>query len=160
MNQDREERTIRELFQQLRRDNGSGAPSFVSSLTRASSRRESGARPRLVWRAAIVVALLLGGAWLIFSGRDSKMPGSANVVNSVRAPAPRIEPPPNPTPSSSEDQTIKPDRRHRKQTPDQLRHETLLLSQWRSPTESLMRTPGEQLLKTIPRLNESLIEIK
>jgi hypothetical protein len=35
-----------------------------------------------------------------------------------------------------------------------------LLSQWRSPTEFLMRTPGEEFLKTIPRLNESLIEIK
>jgi hypothetical protein len=76
------------------------------------------------------------------------------------APAPRVEaPPPNPTPSSSEKRTIKPDRQRRKRRPAQLRPETLLLSQWRSPTESLMRVPGEQLLKIIPRLNEFLIEI-
>lgn len=35
-----------------------------------------------------------------------------------------------------------------------------LLSQWRSPTEFLLHTPGDQLLKTVPRLGGSLIEIK
>src|SRR5262249_18404106 len=118
MKQDQEARTIRELFQQLRRDDESGAPSFVGSLTPAASRHERGPRLRLVWQAAaaIIVALLLGGAWLIFSGRDTKTPGPANVVNTGGAPAPRVEePPPNPTPSSSEDRTIKPDRQPRKQ---------------------------------------------
>ena len=163
MKQDQEERTIRELFRQLRRNDESGAPSFVDSLAPASSRYERGSRLRLGWQVAvaIVVALLLGGAWLIFSRRDTKTPGQANTVNSNIAPAPRAEsPPPNPTTSSIEGPTIKPDRQHQKQRRSQLRPETLLLSQWRSPTESLMRAPGEQLLKTIPRLNESLIEIK
>ena len=35
-----------------------------------------------------------------------------------------------------------------------------LISRWRSPTEFLLNSPGEQLLKTVPRLNESLLEIK
>jgi hypothetical protein len=160
MKQDQEERTIRELFQQLRRDDESAAPAFVGSLAPAPSRQERGGRLRLVWQVAvaIVVAFLLGGAWLTFSGRETKSHGPASVVNSGGAPAPRVEaPPPNPTPSSSEERTIS---QRRKQRPAQLRPETLLLSQWRSPTESLMRTPGEQLLKIIPRLNESLIEIK
>lgn len=163
MKQNQEERTIRELFQQLRRDDESAAPSFVGSLAPASSRHKGANHQRLVWQvaAAIVVSLLLGGAWLIFSGRNTKTPGPTDVVNSGGAPAPRVEaPPPNPSPSSSEERQIKPDRQHRKQRRAQLRPETLLLSQWRSPTESLMRTPGEQFLKAIPRLNESLIEIK
>src|SRR5262245_21527018 len=163
MEHDQEERTIRELFQQLRHDDESGAPPFPGSLTPAQSRHERGARLRLVWpaTAAIVVALLLGGAWLILSGQNKKTPDPANVTNSDRAPAPRVEaPPPDPKPSSIGGLTVEPDRQHRKQMRAQVRPETLLLSQWRSPTESLMRLPGEQLLKTIPRLNESLIEIK
>lgn len=40
-----------------------------------------------------------------------------------------------------------------------MRPEIALLSQWRSPTEFLLRTPGEQLLKSVPRLNESLIRV-
>ena len=35
-----------------------------------------------------------------------------------------------------------------------------LISRWRSPTEFLLNSPGEQLLKTVPRLNESLLDIK
>ena len=163
MKQDLEERTIRELFQQLRRNDESGAPSFVDSLARASSRRERGARLRLGWQVAvaIVVALLLGGAWLIFSGREKKPRGRADLVDSDVAPAPRVEAPrPNPTPSLSGEQTFEPDHHYRKQRRAQLRPETLLLSQWRSPTESLLRSPVDRLLKTIPRLNESLIDIK
>jgi hypothetical protein len=163
MGQDQEERTIRELFQQLRRDDESCAPSFLGSLIPAQSRHERGARLRLVWpaTAAIVVALSLGGAWLILSGRDTKTPDPANVVNSDGAPAPHVEaPPPDPKPSSIGWLTVKPGRQHRKQRRARVLPETLLLSHWRSPTESLMRTPGEQLLKTIPRLNESIIEVK
>lgn len=163
MKQNQEERTIRELFQQLRCDDESGAPSFVGSPAPASSRHKGANHQRRVWQAvaAAVVSLLLGVVWLIFSGWNTKTHGPADVVNSGGAPAPSVEaPPPNPTPSSSEKRPIKPDRQHRKQRRAQLRPETLLLSQWRSPTESLMRTPGDQFLKTIPRLNESLIEIK
>jgi hypothetical protein len=104
---------------------------------------------------------LLGGAWLIFSGRGTKTPGQSTVVNSNGRPAPSVEaPPPNPTPPSLGGKTIKPDRQPRRQRRVQRRPETLWLSQWRSPTEFLMRTAGDQFLKTTPRLNESLIEIK
>src|SRR5262245_26151306 len=163
MNQDQEARTIRELFRQLRRNDESGAPSFVDSLAPAPSRYEKDTRLRLGWQVAgtIVVALLLGGAWLIFSGRDTKTPGRSNAAHSDGGPSLRAEaPPPNPTPSSNVEKTIKPDHQRRQQRRVQRRPETLFLSQWRSPTEFLMRTPGDQFLKAIPRLNESLIEIK
>ncbi len=37
---------------------------------------------------------------------------------------------------------------------------SLLMSQWRSPTEFLLRTPGEHLFKRVPRLDESLVNVK
>ncbi len=37
---------------------------------------------------------------------------------------------------------------------------TVVLSAWRSPTESLLRSPAEPLLKAAPRLGESYFEMK
>src|SRR5262249_29783969 len=151
------------LFRQLRRDDESGAPSFVDGLEPAPSRYERGALLRLGWQVAgaIVVALLLGGAWLIFSGRGTKTPGQPSEARYNDEPAPRVEaPPPTQIPPSPGEKPIKSGHQHRLQRRVQRQTETLLLSQWRSPTEFLMRTPGDQFLKTIPRLNESLIEIK
>lgn len=36
----------------------------------------------------------------------------------------------------------------------------LALSQWRSPTEALLQSPADALLKTVPRLGESFFTIK
>lgn len=164
MNQEREERTIRELFRQLKRGDEQSAPPFATSLAAARSRNQRADRFRFVRPAvvAIMVLLLFGGAWLIFSKRSRK-PQLLIDVGSAETPAPKIELPaaPEPTPSLipalSMDQTMK-SSGHR-QKPRGLRASTLLVSEWRSPTGSLLRMPGEQLLKTVPRLDESLIEI-
>ena len=37
---------------------------------------------------------------------------------------------------------------------------TIFLSQWRSPTNFLLQSPGEQLLKTVPHLGLSSVEIR
>src|SRR5262249_13562221 len=60
-------------------------------------------------------------------------------------------------PLLAERKVLKPRRRRTFAEP---RSATVLISQWSSPTESLLRTPGEQLLKRVPRLDESLISIK
>src|SRR5262245_24614992 len=141
MKQDREERTIRELFQQLRRDDERDASAFTGGLAPASSLREGASHAGLVWQAvaAVVLSLLIGGIWLSFFGRDAKTYGPAGAVKSGRV-APKVEAPgPNQTSHSIVERTTKPGRQHQKQKPTQLRPETLLLSQWRSPTESLMR---------------------
>ena len=36
----------------------------------------------------------------------------------------------------------------------------MLLSEWRSPTDFLLRSPKDQFMKTVPRLGESLFELK
>ncbi len=38
-------------------------------------------------------------------------------------------------------------------------NEILTLSQWQPPTDSLLKLPGEQLLRTVPSLGESSLEI-
>ena len=46
------------------------------------------------------------------------------------------------------------------QRPSSSRTNLMVLSQWRSPTEFLLHTPGAALLKSVPGLGESLIESK
>ncbi|HXU07402.1 MAG TPA: hypothetical protein VN743_00295 [Blastocatellia bacterium] len=50
-------------------------------------------------------------------------------------------------------------RRHRR-SPDQLAVIAKSLSEWQSPTASLLTYPGEDLFKTLPRLGDSLETIK
>src|SRR5262245_51882780 len=158
MNQEREEKAIRELFRQLRRDDELSAGPFAASLAEARSRSERFRFLRPV-AVAIVLLLLAGGAWLLFSKRSAKPLPQVDLVNSM-TPAPNVQSPPapEPTPSTVVGQAVQ-SRRHR-QKPLQSRPATLLVSEWRSPTISLLRAPGEQLLKTVPRLDESLIEIR
>jgi hypothetical protein len=40
------------------------------------------------------------------------------------------------------------------------RQTRLLISQWRSPTDFLLKTSGEQLLKAVPRLNDSIVQFR
>src|SRR5262245_55142739 len=130
MKQDREEKTIRELFQQLRRDDQHVAPAFIGSLAPTSSQHERAGHPRLVWQAvaAVVLLLLLGGAWLSFSGRSARTSVPAGAANSGRA-AQNVEAlAPDPTSPSIVERTTKPARHHQKQRPAQLRPETLMLS--------------------------------
>jgi hypothetical protein len=48
----------------------------------------------------------------------------------------------------------------RRRTPPRPQPEVTLISRWRSPTEFLLNSPGEQLLRTVPRLDDSLLKIK
>jgi hypothetical protein len=162
MNQEREERTIRELFRQLKRDEEPSAPPFAATREAALSRSERRIRfpfARLA-AAAIVVLLLLGGVRLIFTTRSARPPSPIALVDSgtpAGRPTPKFDlsTVPRPAPASIARQAMKPKSDRRKPAPP--RPETLLVSEWRSPTVSLLRMPGEQVLKTVPRLDESLI---
>ncbi|MCI0332861.1 MAG: hypothetical protein L0228_06525 [Planctomycetes bacterium] len=127
----REDESARKLFQQLREEDARSAPSFTHDWNVALSRRDKPRRRWAAWRlAAGAAALILLGAGSWMFFRQATKPQAA--MESVR-----------PDPSA-----------HAATPP------AILISQWRSPTESLLRTPGEQLFKRVPRLDESLLNIK
>jgi hypothetical protein len=163
MNREQEEKTIRELFRQLRREDERSAPPFANSLEVALARQERADRSRLVWRVAVAAAalVLLGGSWWLFFEREAKTTVPVVTVKSG-APDNRIEPEVGVIPLPNSPATLPRERRVRsvrRQQRPKPRQTVTLISQWRSPTEFLLRTPGEQLLKSVPRLNESLIRI-
>jgi hypothetical protein len=48
----------------------------------------------------------------------------------------------------------------RRRLPPSSQTAVALISRWHSPTDFLLNSPGERLLKTVPRLNESVLDIK
>lgn len=159
-----EEPKIRALFQRLKREDEQHAPPFARSWAAAQSRRAPRGRRRLVWRlaAAGMVALSLSAAWLGYHRLAVKrVTPNKTAVKQAKAIEPakpdsparpvRKPPPPAAKPVKARRQRISP-------APAQA--ELTLLSQWRSPTEFLLHTPGEALLKTAPRAGESLIKGK
>lgn len=158
----REEERIKEMFQQLREEDERNAPAFTRAWNATLSRREKPWRRWAVWRlAAGATALILLGAgclgWWMFFRQSTRRQAPIEIVRSEQ-PAPVVTPPPvfpSPAPVKNPPNVTRRQRPFvRPQAP------AILISQWRSPTEFLLRTPGEQLFRRVPRLDESLVNIK
>ncbi len=134
MNPNQDEEQIKKLFLDLRRKDEQRAPAFEEVWSAASSRRRR-RRREYVWRAAAALAALalLGvTVALVFHQRTLRYAASA-----LTAP---VSIPMNGSQFSS--------------LPWQ---STVLISQWRSPTDFLLRSPGEQLLQPISPREKSAI---
>lgn len=154
----REEERIRKLFQQLREEDERNAPSFTHDWNVTLSRRDKPRRRWDVWRLAVAAAalILLCAGWWMFFRQSTKRQAPVEIGKSNMF-APAAPPPVSPSPAPVRD----PPNVTRRQRP-LVRHQppAILISQWRSPTESLLRTPGEQLFRRVSLLDESLVNIK
>lgn len=140
MNQQSEDEKTRELFQQQRREDERGVQSFADAWkaalfnqeSRQGSRNGKSGRRWIVWQLAAVTAVLavLGGGWWMYSRPSTRQQVPVEMARSDR-PLDAGFPPP-----------------------------AILISQWRSPTESLLHAPGEQLFKSVPRVDESVVNIE
>jgi len=163
MNQDWEEKAIRQLFRDERETNETVAPHFAATLEAAISRRRPARAGSLIRRAAIAVVALVavGGFVLLLLGRSGTGPQSlVSITQEESAPKPPdlnrgVDVAVAPLPK----EPFKPARGARARRHSSVRSATLV-SEWRSPTDFLLKTPGDQLLKTVPRVGASAIEIK
>ena len=164
MNQDWQEKRIRRLFRELGREDERKAPGFAVVLQAALARAPG--RGLRLWvvalpALAVVVALVL----LVSHLTRPDPPVDFTTLQAIPLPGPDIGPhlaiePPE-TPKSQV--TISVARRRRQPLP--AHNSSLLISQWQSPTDSLLRIPGSELLKGLPRvpdpssgITKSLIE--
>jgi len=152
----------------MSRDDQRRAPQFASFLSTAGSgmaRAQNRTRPlRFAMAVAMLCAALLIAMAIIV--RPSKPQGPARDEQAV-APTLPPETPPDIAPKQPSLGTpgveprrviIKRVRHHR--TTDQLAVAMNSLFAWQSPTASLLKTPGDELLRSLPRLGESLQTIK
>jgi hypothetical protein len=159
MNKQPEEENIRELFQQLRREDEQSAPSFADDWNAAWSRSRKPDYRWGGWRLAAAAAalILLGAGWLIFFRRPMKTQAPMEIVKSD-VPAP-VAPPLLLSPSTTF-VNHRPNFVRRQRSYVRPRPAAVSISRWHSPTEFLLRAPGEQLFKSVPRWDESVVNIK
>jgi hypothetical protein len=166
MNLNGDEKRIQRLFRELRSREERGAPQFVSTIEAARSLgalSKNSARPL---RLAVVVAILIVAALLAVVVNRNNTPRS-NLVSprqavvepaGPEAPPSVITPKPSERPPDLSQRRIK--RVRHRRTPNDLTIAMKSLLAWQSPTGSLLRAPGEEILKSLPRLGDSLQKIK
>ena len=164
MNLNGDEKRIQRLFREIRIDDQRRAPQFDGVLEAAISGRMR-SRDR-VWamRLALVVATLIVIAFVaaavIRHGRSGTT-GSPEQQAVVEPDSTVL------TPDSTNPRQVRasvPPRgakqiRHRRPTLKPMIDVTSLFA-WQSPTASLLKAPGDDLLMSLPRLGESLKTIK
>lgn len=163
MNQDREENRIKELFHEFKQADEHSAPAFARIMEAARLRT---VEPRQGWRvltiAAATVMLVLVGSSLFIIRQLSTKPQPIERAE-LEEPAAESPPPDVITAGLKKKETLNKNeapKTVRRRVERRPKHAAMLISGWRSPTDFLLKTSGEQLLKTTPRLGESIVNIE
>lgn len=165
MNLNWDEKRIRQLFGEMSRDDARRAPDF-EMLMRAGSRSVARSKSSVQALVAAAVAVLLvavvtSAVLIVRHPSSSQSPSGAD-----RPVAESVAPPESPEPviprrPPSVATNHAPVRQAARRIRNQRRSNELAiamksLSVWESPTASLLKAPGEELLKSLPRLGQSL----
>lgn len=171
MNPELEEQKIRQWFREARHGDESRAPSFVDMLAAAQSKTRRGGWRLSVWRIAFVTVALIaiGVSAVVFkqsvtqpltkAAAGSNVEPSLNDQHSLVAvdpPSPRFVRA-RPINGSLANSRRSPRRPRVAQPQGEFGQAAFLSLKWQSPTDFLLRTPGTELLKTVPRLGDSLV---
>lgn len=181
-----EEKRIRTLFSELRLADEQAMPSFAATWNRAQTRSF---RPRRVFNlsfaaaTALLICALVSLAWWSTRWRRTQPAVTVAAIPSVVVGDPKpseLAPASNGSPASSESKSEpkKPaSATHRLEVGARLRAERLAarqeanllaaakkqataISSWQSPTGTLLSSPNDDLLKSLPQLNESTNDLK
>jgi hypothetical protein len=180
MSQNRDEQKLKALFHDLRGEDEAHAPSFSHAWQAALARqgvqrRLPGGAPR--WAIVATAAAVIICASLYFFFRSSSPPETPRAERSGpvagATPVPGIPSVPGATASDLPGEVVSlPPKQvtgvrgtratnasvssHRRQASQAA---VVLISQWRSPTDFLLAFPADRLLKSVPRLNYSIVDI-
>ena len=165
MNLNGNEKLIAQLFVEMSRGDAERAPEFASVLssTKVPGRERNWSIAFAAALAMLILAVVIG---LLTARRSSKpaetqQPDIRAEVSLEPATAPTLAPEKTAIAEFAAPKSIVvvSHRRHRR-SPDQWAVIAKSLSEWQSPTASLLTYPGEDMFKTLPRLGDSLETIK
>lgn len=155
-----QDKTIRELFQQLKRSDERDVPSFDGTLNRVPEDFIEARARSLRWLpvATIVAVVLFAGFGLYYEvswkGQQTSIGTSPTPQTAKTLPLPTTVVPP----------TVEVVEAKAKPRPYRVRPRPLAraaaIVKWRSPTAFLLPAPDDRFLKDFPRLDESLIKIR
>lgn len=164
MNPNSQEQKIKQWFHEARQADAERAPAFADVLIAAQSKPRRDAQ-WLAWRIAFAsVALVVIGvvAFVFFKQLTAQpdqqtagqFPSLALRPDPTAPTVPGVVPPPMIKPRVAS----LPARSRRSARPRLAIEPSALLSfKWQSPTDFLLRTPGADLLKSVPRVTDSVI---
>jgi len=158
MNRDWREKRIRQLFNELGREDERKAPGFAKVLQAALMQSRGPGRRLGLWRLAAVAAIAVPAVvvGLVLLARHSTEPavlGDFMTLQTVPYPAPAPPEIMSPPVGSRPPIHIRAARSRRPASPTY--NSTVLISEWQSPTNFLLRVPGDELLKSLPRVPDS-----
>lgn len=168
MNQD-EDKKLKKLFQELGQEDMRQSPPFAKTWGAALAQvreKEFSRRPRYILQFATAMILLVVLAAAIVEifwnehnqEREKPLAASSKMVNlAIEPPKTTLPPPMN---LSKPVKAEKPVNMMRRKSSPRYRTVSVTLSQWHSPTDFLLKSSDEQLLKTIPKLSELPKEIR
>jgi hypothetical protein len=162
MNRDTQEQAIRRLFQQLRQADEEAASPFDATLDVIGRRTEKQPLSLNYLRlavAAAAIAIVIGGG--LFALKRIREQGEISQVASVVAQSHEPEAPKQVEKAIAREAPAAFDKPARRGHPTAKGPGNLLataeaISNWRSPTEFLLDTPGSSLLKTVPKVGDSI----
>ena len=165
-----EEKKIRELFRELRLENERLTPQFAGLWIRAQA---APARPLRAFNLSFALATALLVCALVSLALWSRpwQINSRSSITSVNPPVQSVSPAVIPKPATA---TIVPRSTiktrsikgvSRRQTESLALNKTEIsdaaaISKWESPTASLLRSPSEQVLTTVPQFNDAVKDMK
>jgi hypothetical protein len=168
-----EEKRIRALFSQVRRADEQAAPSFAGLWNRAESKtvRTTGAlNLSFAVAAALLVCVLVSLAWWSRHRQHSQDVAIANVASNASETIQVVQPVNNPEPATVATRRLSDRSRALKLA---ARRQSVLvaagkktlrdakaIASWQSPTAKLLSSPSDELLKSLPQLNQTAEELK
>ena len=169
MNLNGDEKRIRQLFLEMSSSDQSRAPRFTRVLAAANSKvpgSQVRARSLRFATAAILGAVLLVAVAIIVRPSKSRLgetpDNQATSAPSVPPEAPQTVDTPRRNVHARDPESRRPfvKRVRHRRIPDQTTIAMKSLFGWRSPTASLLKTPVDELMRSLPRLGDSLQTIK
>ena len=164
MNQNGDEKRIRQLFHELSFEDLNRAPEFATVLA-ASKRQKSSGSSVLWWPVKVAAAAIMCVGLLIAyqAMRRGESQEPPQVLTATAVPSPGASSDvvrSSPEPSKRGSRPIATRRRHHAQFSSSLTFAIRSMSSWQSPTAVLLQSPRDEMLKGLPRLGESLQMIK
>lgn len=165
MFEEQEELRTKDLFQRLKRDDERRAPRFAVALETAIALGERSHRGHLIPRMKLALGVLLivtaalAGLW--FKAYTNRLTTTELAVQPPDAPAIQIPPVPQrevPILAVTVNKPRESAHRHHALLPPLPM--SALISQWRSPTEFLLKTTEARWMKEVPRLGAPQLQIE
>jgi hypothetical protein len=164
MNSNWDEKRIRQLFVEARLDDARRAPDF-GALLKAGSRESRSDRSVSFFALAAAIAALVvivGTAIILVRRTSNESPNDANSkVAEIAPPSAKVNENPVQPKAAEQAASRAPVKRRVKhirvqRTSDELAIVAKSFSAWQSPTASLLTSPGEVLLRQLPKVGDSL----